>query len=104
MHCCRVERLCAVGIALLLCCGLAAARAALGQGDESPAEADLRAGRTFLPTQVYSHEEDQRIVKLFEGLRVADVFDGMDRAGLQGIGAVDSEIQQLGLPEDDSVR
>jgi regulator of RNase E activity RraA len=35
------------------------------------------------------------MLKLFEGLRVADVCDGMDKAGLQDIGLMSSEIQAL---------
>ena len=54
-----------------------------------------RAGRNFIPTPVHSEEEDQQVLKLFEGLRVADVFDGMDKAGMQGVGAVDPEIHAL---------
>ncbi len=62
---------------------------------EMPAEEDLRAGKTFLLVRVYSQEEDQALLKLFSGLRVADVSDGMDKAGLPGIGLVDPEILPL---------
>ena len=44
---------------------------------------DLRQGRTFIQTRVYTFEEDQAILKQFQGLRVADVSDGMDRAALK---------------------
>ena len=37
-----------------------------------PDSADLRAGRNFLATKVYSEQEDQEILKLFEGLRVSE--------------------------------
>lgn len=69
--------------------------------DPAPAEADqelnqkieeLRAGKNFIPTKVYSAEEDQKILKLFDGLRVADVTDGMDKAGLFNIGLMSPEI------------
>jgi 4-hydroxy-4-methyl-2-oxoglutarate aldolase len=52
----------------------------------------MRAGKNFIPTKVYSAEEDQKILKLYEGLRVADVVDGMDKAGLRNVGAMDPAI------------
>ena len=54
-----------------------------------------RSGTNFIPTQVYSEEEDARLLKLFEGLRVADVSDGMDAVGLQNIGLMNPEIHPL---------
>jgi len=56
---------------------------------------DLRAGHNFLSTRVYSEDDDQRILKAFEGLRVADVTDGMDAVGLQNIGLMDADIRPL---------
>ena len=56
---------------------------------------DLRSGKGFLPTSVYTPEEDQELLKLFAGLRVADVSDGMDKAGLPGIGLLDPSILPL---------
>jgi len=53
----------------------------------------LRAGKNFIPTTVYTMKQDQDVLKLFEGLRVADVSDGMDKAGLTNIGLMDPEIQ-----------
>jgi len=50
---------------------------------------------TFLPTAVFSPEDDARLLKAFDGLRVADVSDGMDMAGLQDVGLVDPEIHTL---------
>jgi 4-hydroxy-4-methyl-2-oxoglutarate aldolase len=58
-------------------------------------QTDLRAGRNFLATHVYSAAEDQKILKAFEGLRVADVTDGMDFVGLQNVGLMDPEIHPL---------
>jgi regulator of RNase E activity RraA len=55
----------------------------------------LRKGQTFLPTKVYSLEEDQAILELFKGLRVADVSDGMDQAGLHNSGLVSADIGPL---------
>jgi 4-hydroxy-4-methyl-2-oxoglutarate aldolase len=38
---------------------------------------------------------DQQILKMFKGLRVADVSDGMDVAGLKDVGLMDQRIQAL---------
>ncbi|MFO8012200.1 MAG: RraA family protein [Phycisphaerae bacterium] len=73
-----------------------AARAAEPDAAKAPAEGeDLRAGRNYIPTPVFTAEEDARVLKLFAGLRVADVSDGMDRAGLQDLGLVDPAIHPL---------
>jgi regulator of RNase E activity RraA len=61
----------------------------------SDAQAELRAGKNFIPTPVYAEEDDQRLLALFAGLRVADVCDGLDAVGLQDIGLMDSEIRPL---------
>jgi 4-hydroxy-4-methyl-2-oxoglutarate aldolase len=55
----------------------------------------LRAGATLMKTQVYTQDEDRRILKAFEGLRVADVSDGMDFVGLHDVGLVNPEIHPL---------
>lgn len=57
-----------------------------------PTNEQLRAGLNFIPTKVYTPEQDQEILMLFEGLRVADVTDGMDKAGLKNIGLMSPEI------------
>ena len=49
----------------------------------------------FIPYKQYSQEENQRILKLYEPLRVSDVSDGMDTVGLQDIGIVDESIRPL---------
>jgi regulator of RNase E activity RraA len=51
--------------------------------------------RLFIPYRAYPPEENARILKLFEGLRAADVSDGMDMAGLTDVGTVDPEIHAL---------
>jgi len=56
---------------------------------------DLRAGKNFIATPVFSEADDQAILKLFDGLRVADVSDGMDAVGLHNTGLMNSEIQAL---------
>jgi regulator of RNase E activity RraA len=58
-------------------------------------EDTLRQGRNFIETNVYSQQEDQEILQLFEGLRVADVSDGMDAAGLTHVGRMDRSIAPL---------
>jgi regulator of RNase E activity RraA len=55
-------------------------------------KAELGKGINFILTKVYSEEDDARILKLYEGLRVADVSDGMDMVGLPGTGLVDPAI------------
>jgi regulator of RNase E activity RraA len=57
--------------------------------------ADARAGRGFIATPVFSAEADQRLLALFEGLRVADVTDGMDAVGLPNVGLMDPEVRPL---------
>jgi len=63
--------------------------------EEPAAGENLRAGKNFLPTPVFTPAEDQRLLSLFKGLRVADVADGMDAAGLQNIGLMNPEIHPL---------
>lgn len=62
---------------------------------EDDVERTLRAGSNFLETEVHSAEEDAAILRLFDGLRVADVSDGMDRAGLKNVGLVSAKIGPL---------
>jgi len=49
----------------------------------------------FIPYKPYSQADNQRILKLYEPLRVSDVSDGMDVIGLQDIGIADAAIQPL---------
>jgi regulator of RNase E activity RraA len=55
----------------------------------------LRKGRSYLETKVYSAEDDQQLLALYDGLRVADVSDGMDQAGLANRGLVSAAIGPL---------
>ena len=55
-------------------------------------KAALAKGMNFIETKTYSAEDDARILKLFQNLRVADVSDGMDMVGLPGTGLVDPAI------------
>jgi len=76
---------------------LAAAAAAVRAQTAPPADpaADLRAGKSFLATPVFSEEDDRKLLTLFEGLRVADTADGMDAVGLQNVGLMDPAIRPL---------
>jgi len=53
---------------------------------------DLASGINFIPTRIYSAEEDAKILELYRNLRVADVSDGLDMVGLPGTGLVNTEI------------
>ncbi len=87
----RTRRMIAVLACLVV--SLGSVGAAIAATDAAPAkEAEYRAGKNFLPTTVYPAEDDQKILAAFEGLRVADVTDGMDFAGLKNIGLMDPEI------------
>ena len=61
------------------------------QGQQADLE-DLEKGIGFISTSWYSEEEDLELLELYEGLRVADVSDGMDMAGFPGQGFVDPAI------------
>ncbi len=56
---------------------------------------DARTGATYMEVKSYTLEEDRAILKAFEGLRVADVSDGMDFVGLHDIGLMNPEIHPL---------
>lgn len=60
---------------------------ALGQTPE-----EIAKGVNFIETQTYSAEENAELLKLYEGLRVADVSDGMDMVGLPNTGLVSTDI------------
>jgi regulator of RNase E activity RraA len=62
---------------------------------------ELIKGYNFIETKVYSDEDNASILKLYEGLRVADVSDGMDMAGLPGTGLVDPAIHPDWVDEKD---
>ena len=82
----------------LLLLGAFVAPVVIGQpaAKKSAPNADvLRAGTQFIKTRVFTAEEDAQILKAFEGLRVADVCDGMDAVGLQNIGLMDTAIAPL---------
>jgi len=49
----------------------------------------------LIPFGTYTAEEDQKTLQLFDGLRVADVSDGMDIVGLPDLGLMDQQIRPL---------
>lgn len=51
--------------------------------------------KLFIPYKEYSQADNERILKMYEFLRVSDVSDGMDVAGLTDVGTVDPEIKAL---------
>jgi len=71
---------------------IAASPQLAGKQNADPNIEELRAGKNLIPTRVYSAKEDEQILKLFEGLRVSDVADGMDKVGLTNIGLMSPEI------------
>lgn len=77
-------------VASLLC----ASSFAFAQAPAPPA-ADPRAGKGFIATPVFGAQEDRALLALFEGLRVADVTDGMDAMGLQNVGLMDPGVRPL---------
>lgn len=54
-----------------------------------------RAGTNYIATPVHSAEADTALLKLFEGLRVSDVTDGMDAVGLPNRGLMSPDIHPL---------
>jgi regulator of RNase E activity RraA len=74
---------------------LAAASAHAQVPSGADPSAELRRGKGFIPTPVFSEEEDRKLLTFFDGLRVADVTDGMDAVGLQNVGLMDPEIRPL---------
>lgn len=77
--------------ATLILVGTGVAQSGAGE-IQSP---DLRAGANLIATKVYAEAEDAKLLALFKGLRVADIADGMDAAGLQNIGLMDPAIHPL---------
>jgi regulator of RNase E activity RraA len=70
--------------------GLFVAKAAQSKETSIPGKV-----RLFIPYEEYSQEDNQRILAMYEFLRVADVSDGMDVVGLQDIGLVNPDIHAL---------
>ncbi len=74
---------------IMVCVFLCFASLAFSQEKD---KTELAKGMNFIETKTFSAEEDAKILKLYKGLRVADVSDGMDMVGLPGVGLVDPAI------------
>jgi 4-hydroxy-4-methyl-2-oxoglutarate aldolase len=59
------------------------------------AETPTTGEKGFIPVRAYSQAEDEGLLKAYEGLRTADVADGLDIVGLQDVGLVDPSIHAL---------
>jgi 4-hydroxy-4-methyl-2-oxoglutarate aldolase len=81
--------------------GLLLSAQAFGEPNEpkkaakDPKVEEVRAGKNYIATKVYSAEEDEETLKLYQGLRVCDVTDGMDKVGLRSIGTMSPDIHPL---------
>lgn len=65
------------------------------QQKAKPGTEELRAGRNFIDTKIYSEQDDQEVLKLFDGLRVSDVTDGLDKVGLTNVTLMSPEIHPV---------
>ncbi|HDS07705.1 MAG TPA: RraA family protein [Bacteroides sp.] len=66
--------------------------AVLGCPAQQADVSEMMSGYSFIESTWYTEAEDLALLELYEGLRVADVSDGMDMAGLPGTGLVDPAI------------
>lgn len=66
-----------------------------------PGTDDLKDGHHYIPTKVSAPEEDLKLVAMFEGLRVADVSDALDRYGFAGRTLMDTAIHPLWKDTED---
>ena len=64
-------------------------------GTLSAQRAEPAFARQYLEVKPYSDAENEAVVKLFDGLRVTDVTDGLDVVGLQDVTVMDAGIQPL---------
>lgn len=62
---------------------------------QQPDLGQLQQGRRFIPTKTYSAEDDAALLAAFNGLRVTDVVDAMDKVGLTNVGIMDPEIHPV---------
>ena len=63
-----------------------------GGFSQSADMSDMMFGYNFIETTWYTEAEDLELLELYEGLRVADVSDGLDMAGFPHQGLVDPAI------------
>ena len=82
--------------AIFVCLALLAVAGATAETEAGDVAIDgLRAGKGFIATPVFTAEEDADLLALFDGLRVADVSDGLDAAGLHNVGLMNPGIRPL---------
>lgn len=67
----------------------------LAWGQGQPARPAPAPSGQYLKARVYTPQEDDRIVKLYDGLRVCDVIDALDVVGLQDITVMSRNIRPL---------
>jgi regulator of RNase E activity RraA len=60
-----------------------------------PQDSNKETVKLYEPYNPYSQADNERLLKMYEGLRVADVSDGMDVVGLAGIGLMSPDIKAL---------
>jgi 4-hydroxy-4-methyl-2-oxoglutarate aldolase len=84
-----------IAVLLLTASALWLAAEISSAAESASKESEYRAGKNLIPTRVFTAEDDQKILKAFDGLRVADVTDGMDFVGLKNIGLMDPEIHPV---------
>jgi 4-hydroxy-4-methyl-2-oxoglutarate aldolase len=82
-------------VIIVLCLLLALSLPVSAQTAKAPDTETLRAGRNYIATPVTTEAADRDILALFKGLRVSDVVDGMDAAGLVDTGTMDPAIHSL---------
>jgi 4-hydroxy-4-methyl-2-oxoglutarate aldolase len=82
-------------VIIVLCLLLALSLPVSAQTAKAPDAEALRAGRNYIATPVITEAADRDILALFKGLRVSDVVDGMDAAGLVDTGTMDPAIHSL---------
>ena len=90
-----MKSLCHFRVAVVVFLGVASLRGAETPSPQAQPGGGLAAGRNYIQTPVNSPADDERLLKLFEGLRVSDVCDGLDAVGLQDIGLMDADIRPL---------
>ncbi len=59
---------------------------------QDAAPEQLAKGVNFIETSVFGQEDNNRILEMYQGLRVADVRDALDRIGLPNVGLLSPEI------------
>jgi len=97
----------------LLCTGIMLFAVAEAAEDQEPmlgsnpielTDEQLKKGANLLRFKDYSDEDPMPLVKMYDGLRVADVLDAMQAIGLQDTGLMDHSIRPLWRDMTDSLK